>query len=173
MSRLLLLLLLLLAFLLRTYQLDSQALRGDEAATVLYSALPVTDLWELSRITDPHPPLYYLMLHPWQLLTGDGAWAMRFAGVIASTLAVAALYSLAQRTLRAPYISLLAAALLAINPFQIWLAQDIRSYARTTLNRGLVVGVKQQTGIRDQGSTVDSRRTENFRQHPSSSPQHV
>ena len=78
-SRLLLLLLLLLAFLLRTYQLDNQALRGDEAATVLYSALPVTDLWELSRITDPHPPLYYLMLHPWQLLTGDGAWAMRFA----------------------------------------------------------------------------------------------
>ncbi len=79
-SRVLLLLLLLLAFFLRIYQLDTQALRGDEAATVLYSALPITDLWELSRITDPHPPLYYLMLHPWQLLSGEGAWAMRFAG---------------------------------------------------------------------------------------------
>ena len=40
---LLLLLLLLLAFFLRTYRLDSQALRGDEAATVLYSALPITE----------------------------------------------------------------------------------------------------------------------------------
>ena len=127
------LLLLLLAFLLRVYQLDSQALRGDEAATVLYSALPITALWELSRITDPHPPLYYLMLHPWQWLAGESAWAMRFAGAAASTLAVAALYALAQRTLRSTGVSLLAAALLAINPFQIWLAQDIRSYPFFTL----------------------------------------
>jgi hypothetical protein len=127
------LLLLLLAFWLRTYQLDDQALRGDEAATVLYSALPVTELWELSRVTDPHPPLYYLMLHPWQWLAGESAWAMRFAGVMASTLAVAVFYTLAQQTLRRPAYTLPAAALLAINPLQIWLAQDIRSYPFMTL----------------------------------------
>lgn len=127
------LVILLLAFFLRVYQLDSQSLRGDEAATVLYSALPVTDLWELSRVTDPHPPLYYLMLHPWQEWVGESAWAMRFAGVIASTLAVAALYALARRTLWTTAPSLLAATLLAINPLQIWLAQDIRSYPFFTL----------------------------------------
>jgi len=125
--------LLLLAFWLRTYHLDDQALRGDEAATVLYSALPVTDLWELSRVTDPHPPLYYLMLHPWQWLVGESAWAMRFAGVMASTLAIAAFYTLAQQTLRQSIYTLPAAALLAINPLQIWLAQDIRSYPFMTL----------------------------------------
>ena len=122
------LLLLLLAFFLRLYRLDGQALRGDEAATILYAALPVTELWELSRVTDPHPPLYYLLLHFWQWLVGEGGWSMRLAGVAASTLGVAALYALAQRTLRSTTISLLAAGLLAINPFQIWLAQDIRSY---------------------------------------------
>ncbi|MBE7551982.1 MAG: glycosyltransferase family 39 protein [Anaerolineales bacterium] len=127
------LLILLLAFFLRVYQLDSQSLRGDEAATVLYSALPITDLWELSRVTDPHPPLYYLMLHPWQGWAGESAWAMRFAGVTASTLAVAALYALAHRTLRTAAAPLLAAALLAVNPLQIWLAQDIRSYPFFTL----------------------------------------
>jgi 4-amino-4-deoxy-L-arabinose transferase-like glycosyltransferase len=132
-NRLAILLLLLLAFCLRTYQLDDQALRGDEAATVLYSALPVTDLWELSRVTDPHPPLYYLILHPWQWLVGESAWAMRFAGVLASTLAVAVFYRLAQQTLRQPAYTFLAAALLAINPLQIWLAQDIRSYPFMTL----------------------------------------
>ncbi len=128
-----LILLLLLAFFLRTYRLDSQALRGDEAATVLYSALPITDLWELSRVTDPHPPLYYLLLHPWQWLAGESAWAMRFAGVAASTLAVAALATLAWRTLRSTRIALAAAGLLTINPLQIWLAQDIRSYPFFTL----------------------------------------
>ncbi|MCB0086250.1 MAG: glycosyltransferase family 39 protein, partial [Caldilineaceae bacterium] len=124
---------LLLAFFLRTYQLDQQALRGDEAATVLYSAMPITELWELSRVTDPHPPLNYLLLHPWQWLVSEEAWAMRFAGVMASTLAVATLYALSQRTLRRSSISLLAALLLAVNPLQIWLAQDVRSYPLFTL----------------------------------------
>ena len=127
------LLLLLAAFFMRTYQLDSQSLRGDEAATVLYSALPITELWELSRVTDPHPPLYYLMLHPWQGLVGESAWAMRFAGVTASIVAVPVLYALARCTLGSTYASLLAAALLAVNPLQIWLAQDIRSYPFFTL----------------------------------------
>ena len=128
-----LILLLLLAFFLRVYRLDSQALRGDEAATVLYAALPITDLWELSRLTDPHPPLYYLLLHPWQWLAGESAWAMRFAGVAASTLAVAALAALAWRTLHSARVAVMAAGLLAINPLQIWLAQDIRSYPFFTL----------------------------------------
>ncbi len=127
------LLILLLALFLRTHQLDHQALRGDEAATVLYSAMPINQLWELSRVTDPHPPLYYLLLHPWQWLIGEEGWVMRYAGVIASTLAVAVLYALAQQTLRSTKISLPAATLLAINPLQIWLAQDVRSYPFFTL----------------------------------------
>ncbi len=126
-------LILLLAFALRVYRLDQQSLRGDEAATVLYSAMPVSELWELSRITDPHPPLYYLLLHPWQWLVGEGAWQMRFPGAVAGVLAVAALYRLARTTGLPRPVGLLAAALLAVNPLQIWLAQDIRSYALFTL----------------------------------------
>jgi 4-amino-4-deoxy-L-arabinose transferase-like glycosyltransferase len=125
--------LLLLAFFLRVYGLNSQALRGDEAATVLYAALPVSQLWELSRLTDPHPPLYYLLLHPWQWLAGESAWAMRYAGVLAAVLAVAALHGLARLTRQSRPVSLLAAGLLAVNPLQIWLAQDIRSYPFFTL----------------------------------------
>ena len=101
-------LLLLLAFFLRLYRLDGQPLRGDEAATILYSALPITKLWELSRVTDPHPPLYYLLLHPWQGLVGESGWSMRFAGVVASTLSVAALWALARRTLRSTGLALTA-----------------------------------------------------------------
>ena len=127
------LLLLGVAFFLRTCTLDSQSLRGDEAATVHYSAMPVGELWELARITDPHPPLYYLLLHPWQWWLGEEVWTMRFAGVLASVLAVAALYRLGRQTHRSAFISLLAAGLLAVNPLQVWLAQDVRSYALFTL----------------------------------------
>jgi hypothetical protein len=118
----------LVAFGLRVVYLDAQSLRGDEAATILYSAIPLGDLWELSRITDPHPPLYYAMLHPWQRVAGDNSFTMRFAGVLASVLAVAVLYRVAHQTLGNIPLALLAAALLAINPLQIWLAQDVRSY---------------------------------------------
>jgi hypothetical protein len=163
------LLVLLLAFALRLYRLDDPSLRGDEAATVLYAALPFTDLWKLSRLTDPHPPLYYALLHPWQWLLGDSAWVMRLAGVLASTLSLAALYGLVRATLndraaggprsaswttypepnrkagstrgrpqggmiaRPAAAALLAAWLLALNPLQIWLAQDVRSYPLFTL----------------------------------------
>lgn len=132
-SRPVLLLLLVVAFSLRVYALDSQSLRGDEAATVHYSAMPVTGLWELSSITDPHPPLYYLLLHPWQWWLGEGEWPMRFAGVLASVLAVAALYRLGRQTHLSTLICLLAAGLLAVNPLQVWLAQDVRAYALFTL----------------------------------------
>jgi mannosyltransferase len=127
--RLLILCILLFAFGLRVYRLDTQSLRGDEAATVHYSAMPVSELWELSRITDPHPPGFYLLLHPWQWLLGKNAWLLRYPGVIASLLSIAVLYSLARTTLRNISAALLAAALLALNPFQIWLAQDLRSYS--------------------------------------------
>lgn len=120
---------LLLAFLLRVYQLDDHSLRGDEAATVHYAAMPVTELWELSRITDPHPPGYYLLLRPWQWLLGKNAWLMRYTGVMAGLLSLAALYTLARLTLRNATLALFAAALLAVNPFQIWLAQDLRAYS--------------------------------------------
>ncbi len=122
-----------IAFFLRTYQLDSQALRGDESATVLYSAMPINELWELSRLTDPHPPLYYAMLHPWQWVMGEEGWLMRFAGVMASALSVATLYKLTNITLKRASLAWLAAGLLALNPLQIWLAQDVRSYPFFTL----------------------------------------
>jgi hypothetical protein len=129
----LILLLVLVAFALRLYRLDGQALRGDEAATILYSAMPLEELWELARVTDPHPPLYYALLHPWQRALGESAWMMRFVGAAASTLAVVVLYGLARCTLLSRGLSLLSAGLLAINPLQIWLAQDVRSYPIVTL----------------------------------------
>ena len=156
-QRLSILSILLLAFFLRVYRLDTQSLRGDEAATVLYAALPITDLWELSRITDPHPPLYYLMLHPWQWLFGESAWVMRFAGVAASLLSVATLYALARHTLRWPNAALLAAILLAINPLQIWLAQDVRSYPFFTLF-GLLSSWALWEAIQGAGVRVASSR---------------
>ncbi|MEM7348088.1 MAG: glycosyltransferase family 39 protein, partial [Chloroflexota bacterium] len=109
----------------------------------------------MSRITDPHPPLYYLILHPWQSLVSEKAWAMRFAGVMASSLSVAALYTLARKTGFSTTISLFATFLLAINPFQIWLAQDVRSYPFFTL-LGLLSSLALWQALHRRQSTDDT-----------------
>jgi hypothetical protein len=85
---------------------------------------------------------------------------MRFAGVIASTLAVAALYALARRTLRIAATALLAAALLAVNPLQIWLAQDIRSYPFFILLGLLSSWALWQALHSSQGSVASSQKSE-------------
>src|SRR5262245_30799192 len=48
----------------------------DEALSVNISALPVGDLLEALE-HDGHPPLYYLLLHGWMSVFGEGDTAVR------------------------------------------------------------------------------------------------
>ncbi len=118
----------LLAFALRVFQLDAQSLRGDEAASALYASYPVSQIVEISRTVDPHPPTFYIGLHFWERLTGYGEFALRFWTLIPAVLSVAVLYALVRRLIGRQSASI-AALLLAVNSFHIWHTQDLRSYA--------------------------------------------
>lgn len=116
----------LLAFGLRVHLLTGQSLWSDEGISILRARQA---LWPLLR-TMPveHTPLYFVLLHLWMKLTGEGDFAVRFLSVAPSVLAVPVLYALGKR-LGDEKIGLLAAILLAINPFQVWYAQEARMYA--------------------------------------------
>jgi 4-amino-4-deoxy-L-arabinose transferase-like glycosyltransferase len=126
-SRWILLTVILLAFALRLYRLDFQSLRGDEAASATYASLTPPEILEISRVADPHPPLFYLVLHAWERLVGPSAFAVRLWVAFAGVLTVPSLYALA-RLLVGPRWAVLAAFLLAINSFHVWHSQDVRSY---------------------------------------------
>ena len=142
----------LVAFLLRAYRLDFVSLRGDEAFTVVFVQRPWDGLWKGIRTIEPNPPLMYLLLRAWVALVGAGEFVTRYFSTFFGVLCVPLIYRLAremfpvrevsQRAATPPGqkvfrfarsgagdIALIAAALLAINPYQIWHSQDVRNYA--------------------------------------------
>lgn len=143
----------LLAFALRVYRLDFVSLRGDEAFTVIFVQRTWEGLWKGISTIEPNPPLMYLALRAWVALAGASEFATRYFSVFFGVLSVPALYRLARamfadrviarreateqsplpkrgllRFARNDMIALIAAALIAINPYQIWHSQDVRNY---------------------------------------------
>ncbi len=128
-----------LAFLLRVYRLDFFSLRGDEAFTVIFVQRTWEGLWRGIRFIEPNPPLLYLALRAWIALAGAGEFATRYFSAFFGVLCVPLLYRLAREMFVPPpfargrvregvWIALFAAALVAINPYQIWHSQDVRNY---------------------------------------------
>lgn len=123
---------LLLSFVLRVFRLGYQSLRGDEAITYVYSLRPLAELFEIIRVTSPHPPVYYTLIHSWMALAGDTEYALRFLSVVTGVLLVASTAALG-RMILGVRLGLLVALLVALNPYQVFYAQDARSYPLVTL----------------------------------------
>ncbi|MGB3905269.1 MAG: glycosyltransferase family 39 protein [Anaerolineae bacterium] len=121
------LLLVLVAFALRLYKLDYQPLRGDESFGIQFAAHSWS--WLLSNMAwlEPLPPLYYSFLHCWMQVAGQSEFTTRFLSLLFGVLTVPLIYLLG-RSLGRPRAGVLAAFLMAINPFQVWHAQDVRNY---------------------------------------------
>lgn len=123
-----LLLLVLLAFVLRVYRLDFFSLRGDEAFTVLFVQKPLAQMWEETLTVEPNPPLLYFLLRWWIELAGSSEWVTRFFSLWFGVLSVPLIYRAGREIFSSTAVALIAAFLLAINPYQIWHSQDVRNY---------------------------------------------
>lgn len=122
-------LLTLLGFALRFYQLNVVPLRGDEAFTVLqWMRQPLAHTLAAIATVDPQAPLSYALYRGWALVMGTGENVARLLPALFNVLGVPVMYALGHR-LRGWRLGLLAALLWAINPNQIWHAQDARNYA--------------------------------------------
>jgi uncharacterized membrane protein len=120
--------LILLAFAVRMYRLDAFALRGDESFTVLFVQRTWEGLWRGISTIEPNPPLMYLALRVWIAIAGASEFVTRYFALFFGMLGVPLLYRLAREMFRSNIIALVAAALMAINPYQIWHSQDVRNY---------------------------------------------
>ncbi len=129
----------LLAWALRVFRLDFVSLRGDEAFTVIFVQRTWEGLWKGIRLVEPNPPLFYLLLRAWVAVAGASEFATRFFSVAFGVLCVPLAYRLGRQVLAGarrggiPGISgaaaaVMAAALMAINPYQVWHSQDVRNY---------------------------------------------
>jgi mannosyltransferase len=122
------LMLTLLGFLLRLTLLGKQSLWYDEAFSLAVARADWPVFWQALLSDGVHPPGYYLVLRGCLDLFGASEFALRFTSVIASTLVIPLIWRLGQ-LLGGRRLGLAAAALVAVNPFAIWYAQEARMYS--------------------------------------------
>ncbi len=123
------LLILLAGFALRIHHLNHQPLSADEAfSLVVWTRSTLNHLFTTIALIDPQPPATLLTLYGWVRLVGDTEFAARMLSALASTITLATAYGAATLVFN-HRIALISLALCAINPYQLWYAQDIRSYS--------------------------------------------
>jgi len=123
----------LLAFLLRIYRAQDQSVWGDELYSVMYANMGLADIIRFNlRALDPQAPLFYLLLKLWVTVAGQTELALRMPSILGGVVLVPAVYVLG-RYLVGGLAGLLAAVILAVNPFHVWYAQEVRTYSITVL----------------------------------------
>lgn len=85
-----------------------------------------------------HPPLYFVLAHLWMRLfpTDDGLvslWAARSLPALFGILSIPALFGLSLLAFRSQLVAQMAAAMMAVSPFGIFLAQEARHYTLAIL----------------------------------------
>ncbi|MCL1464824.1 glycosyltransferase family 39 protein [Argonema galeatum] len=80
-----------------------------------------------------HPPLYFVLAHLWmKLFPGDGGlvsvWVARSLPAILGAVSIPAIYALGCIAFRSRLVGQLAAAMMAVSPYGIFLAQEARHY---------------------------------------------
>ncbi|NHX00205.1 glycosyltransferase family 39 protein [Pseudomonas koreensis] len=117
----------LLAAAVRFYDLTAASIWFDEGSSVLLSRFSLPEIWGHAA-HDVHPPLYFMLLHGWIGLFGDGILSIRLMsavpGIITVGLGVWLVDLLATRR-----AALLAGLLLALLPTAVRYSQEVRMYA--------------------------------------------
>ena len=102
------------------------------------STISPSDVLQRLMTESTHPPLYFWLTHWWtKLFMRDGALVSLVVGrslsAILGGLAIPAIFGLSWVAFRSKLISHLAAALMAVSPYGIYLAQEARHYTLTIL----------------------------------------
>ena len=108
----------------------SQMLWYDEAYTAILARMPLGQM-VTATAGDVHPPTWYLIEIAFVRLFGMSEAALRLPSAILGVLAVWLTYRLAKSIIPGPGegCALVAASLMAVNPFAVYYSQEARMYA--------------------------------------------
>ncbi len=130
------------ALALRVTRLGDQPLWIDEAFSLWFARQPFDYLWSVAPTFEPHPPLYYSLLRAWRVF-GESEAALRSLSVLFSMGAILLVWAGARELMGGAAgrgkVALLAAALAALSPMQIFYAQEARPYAGLSFAVALMI----------------------------------
>jgi mannosyltransferase len=120
----------LISVLVRLHALGETSIWSDEAFTLILSSYSPSQII-FHTAQDVHPPLYYLFLHAWMMVFGDGVFSARSLSVVAGCLSVmmGMWWLLLISTKRA---AILGGVILALLPIAVRYSQEIRMYSLFT-----------------------------------------
>jgi uncharacterized membrane protein len=89
-------------------------------------------------LEDVHPPLYFVLAHLWmQLFPAEegliSLWGARSLPALLGVASIPSIYYLSRVAFRSQLVGHLAAAMMAVSPYGIFLAQEARHYTLATL----------------------------------------
>ncbi len=112
------------------FRLARPSLWLDEAISIVWAAKkPLLWIWENVPKSDLHPPLYYSVLHFWQLVFGDSVFSIRSLSVLFFVGSSILIYFWVNRLFNSRRIAILTSLIFITNPFAVLYAQEVRSYS--------------------------------------------
>ncbi|MBV9389897.1 MAG: hypothetical protein JOZ78_26025 [Chroococcidiopsidaceae cyanobacterium CP_BM_ER_R8_30] len=99
----------------------------------------IADVVQYLLTESNHPPLYFVLAHWWMQLWPPGVqglasvWAARALPALLGAASIPAIYGLCWLAFRSRLVGQIAAALLAVSPYGIFLAQEARQYTLAIL----------------------------------------
>jgi 4-amino-4-deoxy-L-arabinose transferase-like glycosyltransferase len=111
----------------RIYHLNFKSFSIDETIGSFYAAESLLRV-VIMTINDVHPPLFYVLHHFWITWFGMSEPALRSISVFFAVLSIPLLWSLGTR-LSNRRVGFIAALLLVLSPWHVWLSQNARSNA--------------------------------------------
>ncbi|MEM7035412.1 MAG: glycosyltransferase family 39 protein [Bacteroidota bacterium] len=124
------LLLMLLALVLRLLYISGNPMYLDETASVFIAQMTFGDVVE-AVARDNNPPLYYVLLHGWMRLAGDGPEAVRLLSVLLSVACVPVVVAIGRRFFNVR-VALYAAVLFVFSEMLIYYSNEARTYTLVT-----------------------------------------
>ncbi|MBW4667725.1 MAG: glycosyltransferase [Cyanomargarita calcarea GSE-NOS-MK-12-04C] len=98
----------------------------------------IADVIHTLLTEDIHPPLYFILAHLWmKLFPSDGGFVSLFAGrslpALFGAISIPCVYALGRLAFRSRLVGQLAAAMMAVSPYGIFMAQEARHYTLVML----------------------------------------
>ena len=102
----------------------------------------VADVWQYLMGESTHPPAYFMLAHGWMSLWMKlfppenglvSLWSARSLPALLGTAAIPAIFGCCYLTVRDRTLAQLAAALMAVSPFAIYIAREARHYTLVIL----------------------------------------
>lgn len=115
-----------LGLVLRLIAAQSRSLQYDDTFSFFLAQRSLPEILS-GTAADTMPPLYYILLHFWMLVSQE-AWYIRLLSVVLNLTSIALFYHAAKRWLGESAAGW-AALLAAISPLMIYHGQDVRMYA--------------------------------------------